>query len=359
MAGIWAEVLGVERVGINESFFDLGGHSLSATQVMSRVRDAFNVQLPLRFIFENPTVANLARHAQAALLSERNPQIPDINPVPRDGKLPLSFAQERLWFIDQLEPGNPAYNIPAIVQLFGVLNVRALEQTLREVVRRHEVLRTTFSVVDGQPVQIISSRQNLTLPVVDLREIPMAVRKAEAKRIASQEARLSFNLAQGPLLRVSLLQIDDQEFQLLFTIHHIVSDEWSTGVIIREVAALYEAFAADRPSPLLDLPVQYADFACWQRGWLSGEALDAQLAYWRRQLRDMPPVLELPTDRPRPAVQSYRGAQHLFHISPALVNGLKALSRRQGVTLYMTVLAAFKALLTTTPGKKILRSVHL
>ena len=275
---------------------------------------------------------------------------PPLQPVSRDGDLPLSFAQQRLWFLDQLEPGSPVYNIPRVLRLIGSLLVGALEQSFNEIIRRHEVLRTTFSAVDGQPVQVITPALTLTLPLVDLQELPESEREVEAQRLITSEARRSFDLTRGPLLRARLLRLGEEDHILLLTMHHIVSDGWSTGVLFRELAALYGAFSTNRPSPFPRMPIQYADFAHWQRRWLQGENLESQLVYWKKQLAYLP-VLELPTDRARPAIQSYRGARQSLTLSKGLTEELRALSRREGATLFMTLLAAFKILLYRYTGQ--------
>ena len=258
---------------------------------------------------------------------------------------PLSFAQQRLWFLHQLDPLGATYNVPAATRLTGRLDLRALAETLSEIVRRHEVLRTTFAIVDDEPAQVVAPHAPLALPVTDLSARPPAQREQEARRLATEEARKPFNLSTGPLLRASLLKLDEDDHVLLVTMHHIVSDGWSMGVLINEIATLYAAFTAGRPAPLADLPIQYADYAVWQRDWLRGERLDEQLAYWRRQLAGAPPVLELPTDRARPPVQSFGGAQVVFRLSEQLSQELNALCRREGVTLFMLLLAAFQTLL--------------
>jgi len=344
VAEVWSQVLGIERIGIYDNFFELGGHSLLATQVVSRMREAFGVEIPLRRLFEVPTVAGLAEGMEVARRSGRNLQAPAILPVPRDGDLLLSFAQQRLWFIDQLEPGNSAYNFPAAVRLKGPLNVVALEQSVNEIVKRHEALRTTFATVDGRPVQVIASTLTVRPPVVNLQELSESEREAEVRRLVIEEAQRPFNLARGPLLRITLLRLAEEEHVGLLTMHHIVSDGWSTGILIRELALLYEAFSCGRSSPLPELPIQYADFAHWQRQWLQDEVLETQLNYWKRELVDAP-LLELPTDHPRPAVQTFRGSQQSLLLPSTVGEGLKALSRQQGVTLFMTLLAAFKVLL--------------
>src|SRR5689334_12592892 len=263
LAAIWAEVLGRDTIGVHDNFFELGGHSLLATQVISRVRDAFGQEVELRSLFEQPTVAGLAREIAAGLGAEL--QAPPLVRVERAEWLPLSFAQQRLWFLDQLEPGSSFYNIPAAVRLNGVLNVEALERTLSEVVRRHEVLRTHFSAIDGEPVQVIEAAAPINLEVLDLSGLDEVERAATTQRLIERESARLFDLSRGPLLRVSLLELGTEEHVALVTMHHIVSDGWSIGVFVREVAALYSAYVRGEESPLAELEIQYADFAHWQR----------------------------------------------------------------------------------------------
>ncbi|WP_445305063.1 amino acid adenylation domain-containing protein [Microcoleus sp. Pol12B4] len=264
---------------------------------------------------------------------------------------PTSFAQQRLWFIDQFEPGNPFYNLPAAVLLEGRLNVGVLELSFKEIVRRHEALRTTFATVDGQPVQVVGENFNFGLQVLDLQQLAETEREEKVKQLAAEEASKPFDLTKGPLLRASLLQLDAEESVLLLTLHHIIFDGWSIGVFLQELAALYEAFAIGKPSPLPELSIQYADFAIWQREWLAGDRLQTQLNYWKKQLSGAPPLLELPADRPRPPVQTYRGAKESFLIPRTLRSALKKLSRQENATLFMTLLAAFKTLLYRYTGQ--------
>jgi amino acid adenylation domain-containing protein len=351
LSGIWAEVLGVGMLSVHENFFELGGHSLLATQVMSRVREMCHVEMPLRALFEAPTVAGLAVCVEAEIQGQQGAEVPPITRAGAVDELPLSLAQQRLWFLNQMEPEKSVYNLPSVVRLEGRLDVGVMEQTLTEIVRRHEALRTVFPAVNGEPVQLINAAQPFTLAVEDISALGEAERDSEARRLAAEEAARPFDLTSGPLLRATLLKLGEEEHIVLFTMHHIISDGWSMGVLVNEVAALYRAFLAGEPSPLAELPIQYADYAYWQRQWLRGEVLERQISYWREQLSGAPALLELPTDRPRPAVQSYRGARDSLTVSAEVSQGLKELSRREGVTLYMTLLAAFQTLLYRYSGQ--------
>jgi amino acid adenylation domain-containing protein len=351
LARIWGEVLKVESIGINDDFFALGGHSLLATQLVSRVRESFAVDLPLRALFEWPTVAGLAQRVEAMMRDGQDASLQPLVPVARDGHLPLSFAQQRLWFIHKLEPSSSAYNLPVAVRLAGRLNVPALERTLSEIVNRHESLRTSFGMSDGQPVQLIAPPVALQLPVLDISHLAEHERITEARTRAAADARQPFDLERGPLYRLSLLRLDEEDHVLLFTMHHIISDGWSMGVLVREVVELYSAFVEGQPSPLTPLTIQYADFAHWQRTHLAGEVLETHWQYWRRQLGGTLPVLELPTDRVRPPVQSFRGASRTLDLPAGLVESLNALALREGVTLFMSLLAAFKVMLHRYTGQ--------
>jgi amino acid adenylation domain-containing protein len=357
LATLWAEVLGLARVGRSDNFFDLGGHSLMATRVMSRVTEAFGVELPLRKLFEAPTLEGQAALIESTRKGGARPP-PPLERVTREGPLPLSFAQQRMWFLAQLEPDSPFYNTPAAVRLRGPLDVAALQRCLEEIVRRHEVLRTTFTTVDGEPRQRIAPSLSVPLPVVDLTGLPESEREAEALRRATEDAQRPFDLAHGPVLRATVLALGPEEHVALFTLHHIVSDGWSIGVVLRELWALYDAFGQSRPSPLPELTVQYADFASWQRRWLeeahAGQPseLERQLSWWRERLAGNPREVALPFDRPRPAVRSHRGA-HVTRVLPAeLLAALHTLGRQESATLFMVVLAAFQAVLSRAGGQE-------
>jgi amino acid adenylation domain-containing protein len=347
LAGLFAEVLGVDRLGVEESFFEHGGHSLAAMRLIARIREALGTELPLHRVFETPTVAALAR----AIAGEARSDAPPLVPVSRATPLPLSFAQQRLWFLHRLEPESPAYNMPAALHLPGRLDRAMLAAALGEVARRHESLRTRCIAIDGElgePVQVVDPPAPVPVPEIDLAGLPAARRLEEARRLARGEALRPFDLCDPegrPLLRTALVRLGEAEQLLLLTMHHVISDGWSLRVLARELSALYDAGLERRPSPLPELEIQYGDYAVWQRGWLRGEVLEAELAHWRARLAGAPPVLDLPLDRPRPARLSSRGASRALALPPALLPLLQALARRQGVTLFMAVLAAFQALL--------------
>ena len=345
LVGIWKELLTIERIGVEDSFFELGGHSLLATQVIARIRVAFEIEMPVRSLFEAPTVSGLAKKVEQMLAVGAGVAAPSIAPIPRDGELPLSFGQQRLWFLDKLDSNSPQYNIPDAVRIKGSLQIEALEHSLNEIVRRHEILRTTIPTVDGVGVQLIAPQIRIQLPVVGLSHLPEQERLSRAQESVAEDARRPFDLAAGPLLRASLLRLDKDDHVFLLTMHHIVSDGWSTGIFIRELVASYRAYVLGEPSPLPELANQYADYAAWQRNWLQGEVLEAQLDYWKQQLGDVSPVLDLPTDRPRPEVHSSRGAHHFFTLPVELSDRLRVFSREEGATLFMTLLAAFQSLL--------------
>lgn len=350
LASIWADVLGIDAVGPRDNFLELGGHSLLATRVFSRVREAFQVDLPIRALFDAPTLDELTTVVEQAMLTS-DAAAPPIRRIARDGDSPLSFGQERLWLIHQLEPNSSLYNIPLALRLKGSLNSAVLESCLADIVRRHEPLRTTFRALNGRPRQVILPGSNVQLVKRDLRG-PQNEREAEARRLAIEEAKQPFNLERGPLLRATLLQLDEEEHLLLFTIHHIISDGWSLGVLTRELADLYEAYCNGLSPSLLELPVQYADYASWQREHLRGDVLNNQLTYWKTQLTGIPTTLGLPASRSRPAVLSERGETEHLKLTASLTDRLRTLSRREGVTLFMTLLAAFKVLLYRYSGQE-------
>jgi len=351
LAGIFEGVLKLDRVGRYDNFFEIGGHSLLATQVISRVRNAFGVEIGVRSLFEATTVESLGRRIEEAMRAGEVEKAPPLVRASRDGRLPLSFAQQRLWFLDQLVPNNPFYNIPGAVRLEGGLNLEALERVINEIVRRHETLRTRIEVEEGVPVQVVDEWEPRRLEVEDLTSLTQEEGEKEVRRMAKEEARTGFDLSRELMLRVKVLKLGVERHVMLLTMHHIVSDEWSLEILIREVGALYRAYLAGEESPLEELPIQYADFAVWQREWLKGEALERELEYWRRQLAGTE-NLQLPTDRPRPAAPSYRGARRHFVIERELTEKLRALGQREGATLFMTLLGGFDVLMSRYSGQQ-------
>ena len=352
LAAIWADVFEREEVGVHDRFADLGGHSLLAIQIIARARDAFQVQIPLRALFDAPTVASLSERVAVMQLEDEGLVAPPIVAVPRGGELPLSFAQERLWFLDRLEPDTSTYNVPGGLRLAGQLDAGALERALREIVRRHESLRTTFALgAAGTPVQIVHDEMPFALPIEELASVPEPERDVEAHRRATAEGARPFDLSRGPLLRARLLRLAPGDHLLVITLHHIVSDARTQRVLREELTALYDAFRGGKPSPLPELSLQYADYAVWQRKWLEGAVLDKQLAFWRSTLAVLPPPLDLPADRPRRPVMGYAGARRMFVVPATTRKALADLSRREGATLFMTLLAAFDVLLDRYTGQ--------
>ncbi len=348
LADIWKSVLSMEEIGIYDNFFHLGGHSLLATQVISRIRETFQADLPLRKLFENPTVAGLAEKIEK---EAQKTEIEEIKIVERGGDRPLSFAQERLWFLDRLVPDSAFYNMPWATEITGPLNMIALEKSFHEIVRRHETLRTAIVSKGGTPVQIIYPDLTIDMPVIDLCDFRKEERKKRAKKLLSEEAKKLFNLEKAPLLRVTVLKLSEDKHILLMTMHHIISDGWSTGVINKEISALYREFSRGDASPLPDLTIQYADFAQWQRNWLTGAVLEDQLTYWKEHLKDLP-LLELPTNRPRPAVVTYNGDVETLAIPHYLTDRLRQLGNRTGGSLFMTLLAGFMVLMARYTGQE-------
>ncbi|MBD2244331.1 non-ribosomal peptide synthetase [Nostoc sp. FACHB-888] len=346
LASIWVKVLRLEQVGIHDNFFELGGHSLLATQVMSRVRQAFQIEMPLQLLFENPTIASLAQTLAQTQTQENDSQNQTIPLIANRESIPLSFAQQRVWFLEQLEPNSPAYIISNALRLTGEFSASILQQALNAIVIHHEALRTNFiTSPDGSPIQIIGKPRPVELKIIQ-------VAQEQVQSLLSQEARRPFNLESDLMLRATLFQIDEQEQILLLVMHHIASDGWSMGILWQQLASLYEALLSGKPSPLAKLPIQYADFAVWQHQWLSGEVLSSQINYWKTQLTGANTVLELPTDRPRPPVQTYQGAAESLMLPQTLSASLIELSRQEGVTLFMTLLAAFGTILHRYTGQE-------
>ncbi|MEP6743434.1 MAG: amino acid adenylation domain-containing protein, partial [bacterium] len=350
LATIWADTLGVARVGINDDFFALGGHSLLVARIVARVREAMRIELPMRTLFEASTVSALAREVELLRQTSEGLMAVPLAPVSRKESVPLSFAQERLWFFDQLEPGSAAYNIPRALRLRGRLDTRALQQSLDAIIARHEVMRTRFLNVDGEPVLSIDDRVTLTVQEVDLGQLSPSEQEERSRSLAAEEARRPFDLTCAPLLRASLLRFADEDHVLLVTMHHIISDGWSVGVFFRELSSLYNSFTGTSKSSLPDLAVQYADFAAWQRSSLAGVKFQEQLGYWRDQLGDAPALINLPSDRPRPPVRSFLGARYPFTISQEIAHKLKEAARSERATLFMTLLTGFQLLLACVTG---------
>jgi amino acid adenylation domain-containing protein/non-ribosomal peptide synthase protein (TIGR01720 family) len=352
LTGIFSEVLGVERLGVDDSFFELGGHSLLATQLLSRVRATFGLEVSLRSLFAAPTVAGLASALAALWQSGGGTPPPPLAAGMREEPLPLSFAQERLWFLSALQPGGAAYNIPLAVRLQGRLRRHEWDQALGEIVRRHEALRTTFPAADGQPVQVISSVAGWTTREADLGHLPESLRHTEAAACLRRESRRGFDLASGPLVRLLLLRLGEEDHIALLTLHHIVCDAWSLGVLVRELTVLYGDLVAGGPLPLAEPTLHYADFACWQRRWLAGEVMARQLGYWRRRLQPEAEPLQLPTDRPRAPSPTFCASRRWLRLDPAAAARLTTLARGSQATLFMTLLACFQALLYRYTGQR-------
>jgi amino acid adenylation domain-containing protein len=351
VAQIWADVLRLEKVGIHDDFFRVGGHSLSATQVVSRLLPAFHIELPLRTLFETRTVAKLAETIDRAGREGQGLLPPPLSRVSREGPLALSFGQQRLWVLDQIFPGNPLYNISRVWRFKGPLNVDALRRALNEIIRRHESQRTIFRVQDGEPSQFIIPELDVDLPLQDLSGTSEGAEIAARNRAVELAAR-PFDLGTGPLVRAQLLRLSPEEHVFQLVSHHIVSDAWSAGIFFKELSALYEAFSRGEASPLPELTAQYADFAAWQRKWLQGEVLEKHLAYWRNQLAGVPMVFELPSAKPRTAGRPTRAALEKRTLSPDLAAPVMNFCRQEGVTLFMTLLAAFQSVLARSADQK-------
>jgi amino acid adenylation domain-containing protein len=347
---IWGEVLhvDVDRIGIYDNFFELGGNSITANQVVARMREEYQVEISIRKLFESPTPDALAREAG----KERKGKTAGIGRVPRNGNIPLSFPQERLWFLHQLDENAISYHVPRLVRIRGKLDVALLERTFNEIIRRHEILRTVFPTVDGRPVQEVREPFEIKIPVIDLSGIAEGARAGRTAELTLAEGRKRFDFVKGPLIRVSLLKLKEEEYLLMSTEHHFIHDGWTQGVLLKEFITIYRAFSGGKPSPLPELPIQYPDFAAWQRNYMQGEVLERHVSYWQKKLAGLPPLLELPADRPRPHVVSGRGAALNMHLSESLSSSLKAFSKENGVTLFITMLTVFKVLLYRYTGRE-------
>jgi amino acid adenylation domain-containing protein len=347
VAEVWGEVLGREEVGRHDQFFELGGHSLLAVQVISRVRQVLGVDVSLGDLFLRPVLADFAHGLDTAGRAE----LPPIQPTPREGELALSFAQQRLWFLDQMGAAGRAYHIPVRLRLRGELDRDALAHALERIVARHEALRTTFHEVEGEPVQRVSSVEESRFVLVQHDLTASAGAESMLRRVLAEESGARFDLSRGPLFRGRLVRLGDDDHVLLLTMHHIVSDGWSMGVLVQEMSTLYAAFRDGRGDPLPALPVQYADYSAWQRKWVDGDVLQQQADYWKQTLAGAPELLELPADRPRPAQQSHAGAFTGLELDAELTEGLRALGQRHGTTLFMTLLAAWATVLARLSGQ--------
>ncbi|HSL83609.1 MAG TPA: condensation domain-containing protein, partial [Thermoanaerobaculia bacterium] len=353
VAAAWTEVLGSPAPGVHDDFFDAGGHSLLATRLASRLRDLTGVELPLRRLFEGPTVAELAAALEELRRGEPARPAPVLaRRAAGETRAPLSFSQERLWFLDRFDPGSPVYNIPAVFRLRGRLRAPLLARALAALVRRHEALRTVFGEEDGRPFQEVRPAAPAPLPRIDLSGLPAQAARTEAARLAGSAARQSFDLARGPVWSAWLLRLSALEHHLAFTVHHVAADGWSLGILLQELTALYDASIHGRPSPLAELPVQYADFAAWQRSVLSAGVLADQVEHWRRRLEGAPRALELPTDRPRPPRQTSRGERAARVVGAELHGRLLALAGGEGATLFMLLLAALDTVLSRWTGQR-------
>lgn len=350
LAEIWTQTLKVEIIYLDDNFFELGGQSLLATVVISHLKERFNLDLPLRSIFDHPTIREMADLIEARLGETQLSPLPALVPISREGPLKLSYAQERIWFLHQLNPDNSAYSIPGAIRLNGQLDWQVLERCYHTLLQRHESLRTTFSIVDGQPVQIIKPFSKPEIKIIDLRDLPEDQREKQSIVAAEQEASKPFDLQKGPLIRICVIRLADDDQLLVYNLHHIICDAWAIAFLERELVSLYNAYSSGESLYLPEPRIQYIDFAAWQRQWLQKEVHDSQMKYWRNKLSDAP-ILELPSDFPRSAVMTFRGAYEGFDLSRTLLDELMVLSLREGVTLFMLLMAAFKVLLYRYTGQ--------
>ena len=350
VAGIWCEVLKLPVIGRTDNFFNLGGHSLLVTHVIMRMRDTLKVEMPIRSLFEAPTVAEFSELIRKQISEGKQGGLSAIERVSREGELPLAYSQQRMWFYENLARDSASFHIPLGIRFKGDLNYATLEQTFGEIIRRHESLRTVFPAIDDRPLQVIQEPTRFDLPVVNLSAVPAEKRDELAAQLAQHETLRRFDLATGPLLRLALFRISDCDHIVICTMHHIIADGQSFEVMIAEVSQLYTAFSEGRPSPIAEVNVQYIDYAAWQRQWLQSGELETRLAYWRKQLADAPQRLRLPQQQTRRKVQGFKGSRQNVKLSPELVEGLKALTRREGMTLLMTLLSAYVLLLRRYTG---------
>ena len=355
IAAIWREVLGLPRIGLRDDFFALGGHSLLATQIISRTRQACDVELPLRTLFEASELGTFAEQVGLIQASGQRNQQTAIAKVDRSLPVPLSYSQQRMWFLWQMEPDSPAYNVGGMARLRGVLDVGRFEAALQALIMRHETLRTTFPSIDGVAYQKVSTQTGLRMDWQDVSALNETEREQRLQALADHEAHTPFNLETGPLLRACLVKAGEQEHYLVLTLHHIVTEGWAMDIFARELSALYEAFIDDRDSPLAPLPVQYLDYSVWQRQWLEAGERQRQLDYWTAQLGHEHPLLELPGDRPRPPVQSHQGELYRFDLSDELAARVRAFNAERGLTLFMTMTATLAVLLYRYSGQTDLR----
>ncbi|HEF4762590.1 TPA: non-ribosomal peptide synthetase [Pseudomonas putida] len=355
IAAIWREVLGLEQVGLRDDFFALGGHSLLATQIISRTRQACDVELPLRALFENSELGAFAEQIRLIQASGHTNKQPPIEKVDRSQPVPLSYSQQRMWFLWQMEPDSPAYNVGGMARLRGVLDVGRFEAALQALILRHETLRTTFPSIDGVARQQVQAETGVRMDWKDFSTLDADAREQKVQQLADEEAHLPFDLETGPLLRACLVRTAEQEHYFVLTLHHIVTEGWAMDIFARELSALYEAFVDDRESPLAPLPVQYLDYSVWQRQWLESGERQRQLDYWTAQLGREHPLLELPGDRPRPPVQSHQGELFRFDLSDDLAARVRAFNAQNGLTLFMTMTAALATLLYRYSGQTDLR----
>jgi amino acid adenylation domain-containing protein/non-ribosomal peptide synthase protein (TIGR01720 family) len=351
IAQIWSKVFGWSAIGINDNFFQLGGHSLIATQILSRIRDIFQVEISFQQLFENPTINDLSKVISQQQLKQLSP-IAKIQPISKQGYLPVSFAQERVYFIEQLAPSSRAYQFQESLRFRGELNIPILEQSLSEILRRHEIFRTTFPTVAGKLVQVIHPPQPVKLTVINLENLPKSQQEAEVERLTDEAVQQPFDITKLPLIRWSLLKLSNQEYVLIHIEHHTVHDGWSFNLFLRELLTLYQAFSEGKTSPLAEPSLQFADFAYWQRQWVLTEQAQAQLNYWKQKLAGIPPLLELPLDRPRPAEQTYKGGMLRMELPLDLCQALRNLNRQESVTLFMSMFTVFVIMLYRYSGQE-------